>query len=240
MGAVGRPAPPAPPPSIGWHAAFWADDPAWSRPADGAAVSSWREYGGTSARDLAQATSGKQPVLRAAVTALGGRSAVEFDGSNDSLASSAWTALGQPVSLVLICNVAAVPASFATWMSGRLSSGTMQLFAMDTAGTRKWAVGASSNQIVAAATVTTGGHAMRGLITGSSSALNVDGTVTTSASNIGSDLCNGLRLGANSSDANPANIAVAFAGVYSGNVTSNGGWAAFCAWVGAHYGLTLA
>ena len=36
------------------------------------------------------------------------------------------------------------------------------------------------------------------------------------------------------------NSHIAFAGVYAGDVTADGGWAAFCAWVGAHYGLTLA
>lgn len=73
--------------SIDWHAAFWADDPGWAPPTDGGAVSQWDDASGN-ASHASQATVAKQPTFRASVAAFGGRSAIEFDGSDDSLAAT--------------------------------------------------------------------------------------------------------------------------------------------------------
>lgn len=87
--------------SIAWDHAFWADDPDWTPPADGAAVTTWRNAGlqGIAAT---QATSHQQPVYRANYANLNGNRVVEFDGDNDHLAAAGATVRSQPNHIVAI------------------------------------------------------------------------------------------------------------------------------------------
>lgn len=226
------------PPSIPWHSAMFADDADWLRPADGAPVGATRDLSGNN-RPMRQGTSGSRPTFRDSTTALNNKASIEFDGTNDYMSTEAWSALSQPYSMVLIFEVLAVPASFATFLSGRLSSGTAQLFAMDSSG-RKWGLGGSSNQLVGSS-VTTGAHAMRGKIhSNTDNDMTIDGTLATGSGNLGADLCNGMRLGANSGSISFANIRVAFAGIYNGDVAAHANWSAFCSWALSTYGVTLA
>jgi hypothetical protein len=80
LAAKWLPAPPPIPLSIPWHSAFWASDPTWTPPADGGAVSSWRNAG-TSAAAAIQATPAQQPVYRAAYANLNGKPVVDYDGT---------------------------------------------------------------------------------------------------------------------------------------------------------------
>ena len=86
---------------ISWHAAFWAEDPNWTPPADGAAVSQWDDASGNG-RHATQATGSKQPVYRASATKLNNQPAVQGDAADDALATASWTALSQPVTVASI------------------------------------------------------------------------------------------------------------------------------------------
>lgn len=65
----------------------WAEDPSWqiggAPPVDGANVTSWRNASGGG--DPANPTGAQQPLFRQSTSAFGGRSTVQFDGSNDFL-----------------------------------------------------------------------------------------------------------------------------------------------------------
>jgi hypothetical protein len=70
--------------------------------ANGAAVASWPDSSGN-ARDLGQATGGKQPVYVAADPLLGGQPAVRFDGTDDCLFKTATAiASGSAFTLVAV------------------------------------------------------------------------------------------------------------------------------------------
>ena len=45
--------------SISWHTAFWAEDPAWSHPADGVAVSQWDDATGNARHAIQTANPGR-------------------------------------------------------------------------------------------------------------------------------------------------------------------------------------
>ncbi len=87
--------------SIDWHAAFWAEDPNWTDPGDGNAVSQWDDGSGNG-RHATQGTGTKQPIYRASVAALNNKPAVEFDGSDDALQTSGFGTLSQPNDVVIV------------------------------------------------------------------------------------------------------------------------------------------
>lgn len=59
----------------------WANDPDWTPPSDGAAVSTWRNGGSVGTPDFTQGTPGSQPVFDEVNATYGGVSTVYFDGS---------------------------------------------------------------------------------------------------------------------------------------------------------------
>lgn len=63
--------------------AWWADDPLWTNPGDGVAVTSVRNSSGGG--DPTQGSAGFKPLFRASVSQLGNRAALEFDGVDDRL-----------------------------------------------------------------------------------------------------------------------------------------------------------
>lgn len=219
------------PPSLPWQAAFWADDIAV---ADGAAVATWADRSGYG-RDLTQATSGARPTFRATSSLFNGRAAVEFDGSDDLLRTSAWIAQSQPYSYVLLFQPRTL-ATYNTFMDQQanvsgatfgIESGAWVLYG----GSSTWSAGSPS-----AGTT----YAARALLNAASSSVNANGSSITSGTNIGVGQSNGLTLGSSRGSSNFAAITVAFAGVYIGNITAHANWSMFTAWVAAQYGLTLA
>lgn len=233
IGAKGVAAPPA----ISWHAAFWADDPDWSDPGDGIAVSSWRDLSGNG-RTLSQGTGSNQPLYRASVVGLNGRSGVEFDGSNDRMVTAAWSSLSQPFSYVLIATWSSLGSGQRGAMDGP-SGSPAALFTDATAGRINLYSGGGGYW--QGPTISTGKHAVRAKFQSSSSAINVDGSGP--GSNVpagpGTTGNTGLTLGSLRDGSGASAMTAAFAGVYAGDVTAAGNWEAFCAWVSTIYGSTL-
>jgi len=87
--------------SIAWDHLFWAEDPAWTPPANGVGVASWRNSG-VQAVAATQGTGANQPIYRANYAALANRPAIEFDGTDDFLDCAAGTARAQPNHVVLV------------------------------------------------------------------------------------------------------------------------------------------
>lgn len=225
---------------MSWKAAFWADDSSWSNPGDGNSVSSWRDYSGNG-RDLSQATGSQQPKFRATVAALNGRAGVEFDGSDDRMLTSSWTATSQPTSMILVCELVTVPVGSTGWyaMIGNVSSGFNSLVVFDYSGTKKWTLrGGSPGEVGPIAS--TGALVMRGKMNGTSSVYTVNGTSYSSGSNVGSDTSNGVTLGGYyGAGSFYVNVRIGFAGIYVGDITSHANWNDFKTWVSDFYGLTL-
>ncbi|MDQ3106307.1 MAG: LamG domain-containing protein [Actinomycetota bacterium] len=77
---------------------LWLKADAITPVADGTAVATWADSSGNG-RDVTQATGGKQPLYKVAVPGLGGKPALRFDGTDDTLvnaatgltAGTAWT-----------------------------------------------------------------------------------------------------------------------------------------------------
>lgn len=87
---------------VSWHSAYWAEDPDWTNPGDGNAVTDWTDGSGNG-RDLTQGTGTKRPLYRASVAALNGQPALEFDGTDDFLqTASSFTVTSGTLTKVII------------------------------------------------------------------------------------------------------------------------------------------
>jgi hypothetical protein len=189
---------------------------------------------------MAQATSTKRPIFRAATTNLASRGSLEFACTDDFMQTAAWTALTLPTSYVLICDVTNATPTVAGFMMQNRSTASARLYVVDTPPVQ-WAAGLNGNQIVSSLTLTTGRHAARVLLANgvSNGRLNVDGTAYTQAINMGTQTSNGLTLAANLDGAYPLGFRVGFAAVYNGDVTGHASWSAFKTWAYRYYGATL-
>lgn len=222
-----------PPPAISWHAAFWADDLVASI-ADAGKVSVWPDRSGNS-RALAQSDSGKQPALRHASSMLNRRPAVEFDGSDDFMRTATWSDVSQPISYVIIFH----PRSLATYNAvlDKATNTEGMYFGIESGKWTLWAGSSVWSQGSASAGVS---YAARALLHESSSRANINGSALSAATWVGNGKSNGLTIAANRAGGSNSPITVAFAAMYAGDVTAHAKWGAFCAWVSAVYGLTLA
>lgn len=210
--------------------AMWANDPAWSRPADGAAVASWRNQSGGG--DPAQATGADQPTMRYAVPELNGRSAVEFDGVSEFLDFDT-TNTAHPWKHIVVGRyiVAANTRKF-------VGFGNATTDGFGSSGAGQWGLnnGAGANSAVNDDTV---GHVFRMKVGSIAEGceLWMDETSILSGVNSGSNNFNRLHIGASgtTTGANFANCQIAFYGVYTG-ATSDTDLAALCNALADFYG----
>ena len=220
--------------SIGWHTAFWAEDPAWSHPADGAAVAQWDDATGN-ARHATQASGGAQPLWRASVAALNSQPAVDFDGS-DALLTGSWTAIANGWSIVLIGHTRVVAASD-NFLEGDDNSHRC-IVGIVSSGGNKWRFATGVGVVGPLADTTK--HLFVGVSgTGTAGVLEIDGTATTG--DAGTHTNTALTLGSNNTGTgNFIEGEIAFVGLYATDVRAHGSWSAFEAWVTSHYGITIA
>lgn len=213
---------------ITWHSAFWAADPSWTPPADGAAVSSWRNAG-TAAANATQATGAAQPLYQTHTTALGNRATIQFQGTDDVLQTATFTAVAVPYSLIVIgqYTVSGTP-SIIGGQSNSFRMGANTAWLLRSGGSAR-----------AGGTFDTRPHLFRGSIATGNDTLAVDETVMFSNLDSGDSSITRLTLGSDSSTQFLTGH-IAFAGLYSGTITGDSGWAAFKAWAGAYYQLSIA
>lgn len=220
------------PTSIGWHTAFWASGPLFQAQAlaDGASVATINDETGNG-HTASQATAGKKPVLRS--TGLGGKPAWEFDGVDDFAQTGSFTAIGQPATIVLVCQFLALSGTNEP-IDGIGSSNRMIVFSN---ATSRYSINAGTS--IAAGTTNTSPHA---LIAEFNSAANdtllVDGTnvITGEA---GSQSATGLTLGARfDGTAGFANVRTAFVGLI-GRVLTSTERQNLDTWAQDFYGITV-
>ena len=218
--------------SIGWHTAFWAEDPAWSHPADGVAVSQWDDATGNARHAIQTATPGRQPLYRSSVAALNSKPAVDFV-SADALSTATWTGIALGWSLVAVAHLRVTGNSLSVTDGDDTSH--RAILGTSSGGLFRFACGSGVN----GAAMDTNAHLFLGFSANSAAgAFELDGTLTSGTT--GSHTNTGLTLGSGFSETS-ANIQgeIAFVGLYATDVRAHGSWSAFEAWVTSHYGITI-
>jgi hypothetical protein len=208
----------------------WASDPLWVPPADGGAVSSWRN-GGSVGGDLVQATGSRQPTYDASNPTFNGAAVVVPDGTDDWLAVD-FASVAQPLWIVAVATMPgtgrflsdAGPAGAAGRVGVINSAGNYAIFAPTyLAGT---AVSASPVLLVAA-------------VNGGSSSITVNGTSVASGA-AGPNSLSGITLFSRYGGSLFANAPCAYFAVFGTNPTTQTEWTAFKAWCLSFYGITVA
>ena len=211
----------------------WASDPAWTPPADGGAVSSWRN-GGTVGGDLVQATGSKQPTYRAATVAFNSKPTVQGDGTDDLLAVDTATYAQTWWVVMIAARGKAVGLNEVLWdnIAGAASTSVFSQGSV-------WRLSASTQ--IMGGTPDTNPHLIVGKAAGASSSLTIDGT-TVASGNAGTSSITGITLFAERSQAAGyfSSGHIAYAALFTTDPTALPEWAAFKAWVLSEYGITVA
>ena len=157
---------------------------------DGAALATWPDSG-PNGYNLTQATSGNRPLFRA--SAIGGRPAVEFDGSNDNMAVAFGTTYSQPNTVFVVVQFVSVPSSADPypWMDGNASSNRHWMGRSSAGQYAIWAGDPFLNSGVAASTNPV---LVRGVYNGASSSIAINSGTAVNGST-GSTGLSGIKLG---------------------------------------------
>ena len=212
--------------SIAWLHAFWAEDPAWTHPANGAFVSSWRDAG-TAAADAVQGTAGSQPIYNAALAALNNRPAVQFNASHFLQCTTAGT-FAQPNHV------------YAVATTGSGSNCTL----IDSMGTGRQQVRTRTSNILGmfAGVQYTFSNSIAGVIhmaclfNGAASEMRCNGFINIVGLNAGTDALDDLRIGNDITGTVALTGNIAFLAVKDTALT-NEELAALSAWAQSRYGV---
>lgn len=212
--------------SIAWNMAYWASDPLWTPPADGAGVASWRDASGTG-MTATQATGASQPLYRASSANFNSKPCLEFDGVNDRLGVAPGSTLTQRnemfVVLRLLSNLTGV--STRNVIDGSSSSVRHALYTAPGQSTWRWTAGTEVISTLAHDNAT---HLIR-IVFDTTSVFYVDSASDSSVA-AGTQSLTALSIGSRYDSARYANVQIAFIGVYhgtmsAGNVTAMRSWA---------------
>lgn len=210
----GQPLPPFDPLSVPAYASFWASDPAWTPPADGAAVALWPDASGNG-RDAAQATGDNQPTFRSASSGMGNKPVIEFDGVNDRLLTAAFgVVLAQPNEMVAVVRYRSLVAN-AFFVDG-ITSTARNAMGVGGGGTT-WRIFAGGSAVQSGGISTTRRY-FRGVFDATSTVF-VDGTQIATG-NAGAHGIDGIRMGANQPLTIFAAVDVAFLALFDTPLTT--------------------
>lgn len=173
----------------GWHLLGWASNPAQTPAAD-ALVATWEDMTANN-RDLANIFGdGYSPRYRAAVAALGGKPALQFDGGD--FLSVGFSALTQPYSVAVIGALTGwVNGSVMGLAGGVVDGARSDIFAYND---NKWYGFAGSSLGAPSPAVNANGHLWILDVNGGSSTLRLDGVAVATGA-IGSQVLSGLIVG---------------------------------------------
>lgn len=210
----------------------WASDPLWVPPADGGAVSSWRN-GGSVGGDLVQATGAAQPTYRASTAAFNNQPTVQGDGTDDFLEATvtAWSA---PLWQVWIGSLSKVGGTGNEVPFTGPSIGPY----INSVRPNDWL--AFGSLVISGGTPDNNAHLAVVKSNGASSSLTIDGT-STATGNMGT-LYSTTKLMLFIDVARTAGFYsgghCAYAAVFTTDPTAQPEWATFVAWVEDYYGVT--
>lgn len=212
-------------PSIGGRSRYWADGPKMRAAcAFGATPTSWPDEIGSEPLDSVAGN----PILTAG--ALGGRSALAFDGTGDRVGIDSWVQ-AQPFATIIAGTITTVGAaqvivgynSAAAARSLRVNATPAFSHAFDTAAAGGTPVSGTPFLLVSVANA-------------ASSKLIVNGT-TVSTATTGTNAANRLYLGMGGSSTTPMTGHIAFCEVVAGDPTGHANWSTYYAWLRAFYGV---
>ena len=110
---------PSPFPLAAWYAAYWAADPLWSHPANGAVVTAWRDGSGNG-RDMTSTVG--SPLYRSAYAGLNNQPAIEFTATGGAAMTANFpTPLAIPFSMVAVIYAPSVTGEY-YWLGGTTAS----------------------------------------------------------------------------------------------------------------------
>jgi hypothetical protein len=223
---------------ITWDQGAWyAEDPDWTNPGNGGAVSQWDDGGSGLARHMVQATSSRQPTYSAAHASFNNKPAVVVDGGDDLSTSGTFTAPTKPYSIVLVARMGS-NATGILFARGATGSGIGNMFWWQPDST--WRHYGGAGTLIGAGGTPTAAHLIRVYVNDASSVIEVDGTATAGTLGTAQNITSFGLFSAQGVSFAPSGSAIAFAGLYTGNVAAHGSWAAFKADAATHYGLTVA
>lgn len=216
--------------SISWHTAFWAEDPDWTDPGDGNAVSQWDDASGNG-RHATQGTASVQPTYRASTAAFNSNPTVEFDGDDDLSTATFADITGECEYFIVGSRSDDDNTEF--FVDGVTSGKRRGVFQIvGGGGTNWWAIYAGFTR-EGGSTPDTAPHALRAVFDGDDT-LHYDGTEIIN-DNAGSDDLDGLYLGRGQGGGGRLVGHIAFVGLKEGTLTSQER-ADLLSWAQSHYG----
>lgn len=211
--------------------AVWADDPDWSNPGDGNAVTTWRNMSGGG--DPTESTASAKPTFRASTSAFNNRATVEFDGGD-----------------VLNVDVTDLPQDFTIFVVASCAVDSLQMVVGSGSGTAhgvgmttatRWRVAHGAN--ITGSGADADPHLWLDHANGASSTLEIDGATTLSG-DVSTQAFKRFVLGAGSNTGattvtNYMTGHIAMAVIFDGDVRADGDWATFESAVADYYGITI-
>jgi hypothetical protein len=171
--------------SIPWHSAFWASDPQWIPPANGAPVGAWRNAGSCGIGLTAGVAT-----YRASYANLNGRPAIEYNGTTDNSRAST-PSIAQPNHVFAVGWLDSTSGATAVLLDG--TSGRHFIRTVP-AGTVELHAGASPPAIAGAGG--SGPFALAVLFNQAASKLRAEGVEYVVPSTVGTSAFGGLGIGA--------------------------------------------
>lgn len=228
--------------SLAWTVAHWADDPLWTNPGNGNAASSWRDGSGNS-RTVSQGTGANQPLFTSASSLLNNKGALTFDGTNDYLQSSTFTAVASGThSMIAIMTTGSsyTGADRHAFDMGNASA-RETLFQNSGFSNRQYTGNQAGDAALSGLVVLSSStaYAVRLKMVGASSTTATFNGSSAGTTSTASATINQTTLGANYVGGSRHKGDIAFFGYYVGDITGDANWAALVAWVSSYYGLTL-
>lgn len=219
-------------PPILFSAMYWAVGPK-SHSLDRQAVGTVYDEIGT--LDAPASSSTTRPLFRRFTsTMIGTPASWDFDGTDDIVQSAGSLAIAVPWSMVVIAQLDAVGA-LKYIMEGPTSGNRFILQGSPNASSA-WGIFNGTQR--SGGTASVGLHGFRVLNASGNDTLTVDGATIISGANAGDLSFAGMAISGGSGA--PLDGQVSFVGVYNGDITADGNWAAFQTWCAAHYAVTVA
>lgn len=213
-----------------WVHAYWAEDPDWSKPADGGNVTSWRDGG--SAADNLTPPSGT-PTWHANVPHLGNRAAVRFGGGTYMRTQAAGATTTGARTVVIVGNVSPQTTSTWTLCDGGRANNSLRVY---TQSLTLWVLDRGSGLGATGIQHDCDPHLVIVGFNGSSTTFHVDNVPLTVASTPGAAASYGLTLMSPRDGSKKSPGHIAFAATLDGTLTS-GERDDLWAWASATYQL---
>lgn len=215
---------------------FWAEDPDWSNPGDGNAMTTWRDAG-TLDDDLSATTNGGGNAPKYVASGINGKPSISFDATAENVGGCLFTAAGRvdpPFSVVVVGLARTTPtaAEYFTDSDDRHTNrAVVGLLSSTWRGGNSFALDAGTSDTVAHVfTLTVASNDLELFVDGVSVGTDTSGTAVK---------FNGLTVGANNVQINQfLDGLIPYVAVFDGDIVSQTGYSDWLAEIIDYYGIT--